>query len=64
MLIIQVKEGENIERPLKRFKQKFMKTGAKRQLHTRKQFNKPSVTRRVQVQKAQYVQGLRDAENL
>lgn len=63
MLIVPVKEGENIERSLKRFKQKFMKTGAKRQLQTRKQFNKPSVTRRVQVQKAEYVQGLRDAEN-
>lgn len=63
MLIVPVKEGENIERSLKRYKQKFIKTGAKRQLNARKQFNKPSVTRRALVQKAQYVQGLRDAEN-
>lgn len=64
MLIIQVKEGENIERSLKRLKQKFIKTGAKRQLQLRKQFSKPSVTRREQLQKAQYIQGLRDAQNL
>ena len=62
MLIIPIKEGENIDRALKRFKRKFDKTGSKRQLQTRKQFNKPSVLRRTQVQKAQYVQGLRDAE--
>lgn len=63
MLIIPIKEGENIDRPLKRFKRKFDKTGKKRQLQDRKQFTKPSVERRVQVQKAQYVQGLRDSEN-
>ena len=63
MLIIPVKEGENIDRSLKRYKQKFIKTGAKRQLQERKQFSKPSVMRRAQVQKAQYVQELRDAEN-
>ena len=33
-------------------------------LQTRKQFNKPSVVRRAQIQKAGYIQGLRDAENL
>jgi len=56
MLIIPIKEGENIDRALKRFKRKFDKT--------RKQFIKPSVKRRAQIQKAQYIQGLRDAENL
>ncbi len=64
MLIIHVKEGENIDRPLKRFKRKFDKTGAKRQLNTRKQFTKPSVSRRAQLQKAQYVQNLRDQEEI
>ncbi len=42
MLIIPIKEGENIDRALKRFKRKFDKTGAKRQLQNRKQFTKPS----------------------
>ena len=43
MLIIPIKEGENIDRALKRFKRKFDKTGTKRSLQTRKQFTKPSV---------------------
>jgi small subunit ribosomal protein S21 len=64
MLIIPIKEGENIDRALKRFKRKFDKTGTKRQLNARKQFTKPSVEHRALVQKAQYIQGLRDAENL
>lgn len=63
MLIIPIKEGENIDRALKRFKRKFDKTGVKRQLQNRKQFIKPSVERRAQIQKAQYIQGLRDAED-
>ncbi|WP_111306696.1 30S ribosomal protein S21 [Confluentibacter sediminis] len=63
MLIIPIKEGENIDRALKRFKRKFDKTGIKRQLQNRKQFTKPSVERRAQIQKAQYIQGLRDAED-
>ncbi|GGK25366.1 30S ribosomal protein S21 [Yeosuana aromativorans] len=64
MLIIPIKEGENIDRALKRFKRKFDKTGIKRQLQNRKQFTKPSVERRAQIQKAQYIQGLRDAEDI
>ncbi len=64
MLIIPIKEGENIDRALKRFKRKFDKTQTKRRLQALKQFTKPSVERRAQVQKAQYVQGLRDAEDI
>ena len=62
MLIIPIKEGENIDRALKRYKRKFDKTGGMRQLRARKQFAKPSVKNRVKIQKAQYIQGLRDAE--
>jgi len=64
MLIIPIKEGENIDRALKRFKRKFDKTGAKRELQVRKQFTKPSVERRSQIQKAQYIQRLKDQENI
>ena len=32
MIIVPVKEGENIERALKKFKRKFEKTGAIREL--------------------------------
>jgi len=63
MLIIPVKEGEAIDRALKRFKRKFDRTGAMKQLRSRKQFNKPSVVNRKQMQKAIYVQGLRTAED-
>lgn len=62
MLIIPVKEGEAIDRALKRFKRKFDRTGAMKQLRTRKQFNKPSVTKRQQKLKAVYVQKLRTME--
>ncbi len=64
MLIIPVKEGENIDRALKRYKRKFVRTTIKNQLQERKQFTKPSVARRAQVQKAQYIQALRDAEEV
>ncbi|WP_459210575.1 30S ribosomal protein S21 [Aquimarina rhabdastrellae] len=64
MLIIPVKDGENIDRALKRFKRKFDRTGTMRQLRKRQQFTKPSVARRAQVQKAQYIQKLRDQENI
>ncbi|MET1260848.1 MAG: 30S ribosomal protein S21 [Flavobacteriaceae bacterium] len=64
MLIIPVKEGENIDRALKRFKRKFDKTGTMRQLRSRQQFTKPSVKRRAEIQKAQYIQHLRDGEEI
>lgn len=64
MLIIPVKEGENIDRALKRFKRKFDRTGRMRQLRKRQQFTKPSVIRRQQVLKARYIQGLKDKEEI
>ncbi len=62
MIIIPVKEGENIDRALKRFKRKFDKTGAMRELRSRQKFLKPSVVKREQRMKAIYVQKLREAE--
>jgi small subunit ribosomal protein S21 len=64
MLIIPVKEGENIDRALKRFKRKFDRTGRMRQLRKRQQFTKPSVERRQQILKAKYIQRLRDQEEI
>jgi small subunit ribosomal protein S21 len=61
MLIIPIKDGENIDRALKRYKRKFDKTGTVRQLRARQAFIKPSVVRRAQIQKAQYIQTLRDS---
>lgn len=64
MLRIPVNEGENIDRALKRYKRKFVKTTIKNQLQDRKEFKKPSVVRRAQIQKAQYIQSLKDAEEV
>lgn len=63
MLIIPIKEGENIERALKKFKKKFEKTGVVRQLRARQQFTKPSILRREEINKASYKEKLRRLEN-
>ena len=62
MLIIPIKDGENIDRALKRFKRKFDRTKTMRTLRDKKEFTKPSVLKRKQVQKAQYVQAMRTNE--
>lgn len=64
MIIVPVKEGENIDRALKRFKRKFEKTGVVKQLRKRQAFTKPSVERREEIKKAAYIQKLREAEEL
>ena len=58
MIVIPVKEGENVERALKRFKRKVEKTGVIKELRTRQAFTKPSVVRRAEVKKAIYIQKL------
>jgi small subunit ribosomal protein S21 len=58
MIVIPVKEGENIERALKRFKRKFEKTGVVKELRERQAFTKPSVARRTEIKKAIYIQNL------
>ena len=58
MIVVPIKEGENIERALKKFKRKFEKTGAMRELRSRQAFTKDSVVRREQIKKAIYLQQL------
>lgn len=62
MIIVPVKEGDNIEKALKKFKRKFEKTGVVKELRARQQFDKPSVLKRLKMERAVYVQQLRDAE--
>lgn len=62
MIVVPVKEGENIEKALKKFKRKFEKTGVVKELRARQQFDKPSVVKRLQREHAIYVQRMRDAE--
>jgi len=58
MIIVPIKEGDNIERALKKFKRKFEKTGVIRELRDRQAYKKPSVRKREMNQKAVYVQKL------
>ena len=61
MIVVPVKDGENIERALKKFKRKYEKTGVVKELRARQQFTKPSVINRKKMAKAIYVQQLRQA---
>ncbi len=62
MIIMPIKEGENIERALKKFKRKYEKTGVLKQLRARQYFTKPSVTKRIAKQHAVYVEQLHREE--
>lgn len=63
MIIVPVKEGENIEKALKKFKRKYEKTGVVKELRRRQAFEKPSVAKRKQKIHAVYVQALFQQED-
>ena len=63
MIIVPVKEGENIERALKKYKRKFEKTGVVKELRQRQKYTKPSIIKREAKLKAIYIQQLRNEEN-
>ena len=56
MLVIELKNGENIERALKTLKSKVIKTKQNQILFDRKEFTKKSVKKRSQILKAIYIQ--------
>lgn len=62
MIIVPIKEGEPIEKALKKFKKKFEKTGVVRELRERQKFTKPSVKRREVMIKAKYKDKLQREE--
>ena len=62
MIIVPLKEGESIERALKKFKRKFEKTGVIKELRDRQAFTKPSIRNRMARMKAAYRQSLQQAE--
>jgi small subunit ribosomal protein S21 len=62
MLIIPVKEGESIDRALKKFKKKFEKTGVVKELRGRQAYTKKSVARREEIKKAAYISTLKREE--
>ena len=63
MIVIPLKEGENIERALKRFNRKFEKTGVVKELRSRQAYTKPSVERRTEIKKAIYIQQMQREED-
>ena len=62
MIVVPLKEGENIDKALTKFKRKFEKTGVVKELRNRQAFEKPSVTKRKQAMRAVYVQQLQQIE--
>ena len=63
MIVVPVKEGENIEKALKKFKRKFEKTGVVKELRSRQQYDKPSVLKRLKMERAIYVQKMQQNED-
>ncbi len=54
MLIVKVKKGD-INRALKQYKSKVIKTRQMKELKERKEFEKPSETKRKEKNKAKYI---------
>lgn len=63
MIIIPVKDGESIDRALKKFKKKFNMTGTMKQLRARREFTKKSIELRNQKIKAAYKETLQREED-
>ena len=62
MIRIPIKEGENIERALKKFKRKFEKTGVIKELRERQAYTRPSEERRQELLRAEYRQKKKEEE--
>jgi len=55
MLIIKV-ENNKIDKALKQYKRKVIKTKQLKKLRDQQNFTKPSVKKRIQLQKAKYIE--------
>jgi small subunit ribosomal protein S21 len=64
MVIVPVKEGESLEKSLKKFKKKFEKMGVVRELRDRQKFTKPSIRKRETKLKAIYRQQMQLGEEI
>ena len=56
MIIVPVKNEKSLEQALKQYKFKIYKTKQLQKLQERKEYKKPSVKRRAQIQKAKFIQ--------
>lgn len=59
MIIIEVKKGESLDRALKRYKYKVIKTKQLEQVRNKQEFVKKSTKKREKLKKAKYVQYLK-----
>ena len=63
MIIVNVKEGESIDKALKRFKKKFERTGVLKEIRQRSFYEKPSIKNRNVRIRAAYRQKMQSKEN-
>jgi small subunit ribosomal protein S21 len=63
MLIVNVDNKTPIEKALKLFKSKVIKTKLMSELRNRKEFTKKSINRRTEVNKAKYIQQIKSKED-
>lgn len=64
MIIIKIDKNTPIEKALKLYKSKVIKTRQSSELNSRKEFEKKSIKKRRQLLKAKYVQKLRENKPL
>ena len=62
MIKIEVKEGEHIDRALKRYKRKHRNVQLMQNIRENEYYTKKSVKRRKTIQKASYIQRMKDEE--
>lgn len=64
MIYINVKDNENLDKALKKYKKKYEKIGIMKELRSRQAFEKPSVTRRMEIKRAAYRSFVQHQEGL
>ncbi|MCX7697276.1 MAG: 30S ribosomal protein S21 [Bacteroidales bacterium] len=62
MIIVQLKEGDTIDKALKKLKRRFEKTGLSRELRKRQHYIKPSERRREARARALFIQRLMSSQ--
>jgi|TARA_R110000796_G_scaffold172051_1_gene289041 small subunit ribosomal protein S21 len=64
MLIIKVDKRKGIEKALREYKSKVIKTRQSKEINKRKEFVKPSVIKRQELNKAKYVEKKFKSDNI
>jgi small subunit ribosomal protein S21 len=63
MIYINVKDNENLDKALKKYKKKYEKIGVMKELRSRQAFEKPSITRRMEIKRPAYRTFVQSQEN-